>query len=374
MEKCRVLELIGGSLTDGGAETLVKDYVLNIDKSRFETAVFVDWKIPETANTRILTDNGQLIYTSYPRYSLFWRGINKFFRKSFLVRGIRKAIKDFNPDVIHVHLDALSYICNLKSDIRGRKLFYTCHSTVEAMLEENEKEFHAAQDLVKNNGLRFIALHQQMADELNQKFGVTDTAIVNNGINLERFKSVDESRDEIRSDLGVPIDSFVVGHVGRFSEEKNHKMIIEIFKKVKERQKKAFLLLVGDGQLRTDIEEKLKEYELGNSTLILSHRTDIPRLLKAMDVFLLPSLYEGFPVSLIEALCAGKRCVVSKNVPEEAFVSDLVIPIDISESIDNWVDAVLDGKRRSSYQNRLDEYDIKTTVRRLEKIYLGEIQ
>ena len=372
MEKCRVLELIGGSLTDGGAETLVKDYVLNIDKSRFETAVFVDWKIPETANTRILTDNGQLIYTAYPRHSLFWRGINKFFRKAFLVRGIRKAIKDFNPDVIHVHLDALSCLCCLQSDIRGRKLLYTCHSTVKAMLEENEKEFHAAKDLVKNNGLRFVALHQQMADELNQKFGVTDTAIVNNGINLERFKSVDESRDEIRSDLGVPIDSFVVGHVGRFSEEKNHKMIIEIFKKVKERQKKAFLLLVGDGQLRTDIEEKLKESKLDSSSLILSHRSDIPRILKSMDVFLLPSLFEGFPVSLVEAVSAGIRCVVSTNVPKDAYVSNLVIPINLSESIDYWSDVVMDEKRRSSYKNRLVEYDIKTTVRELEKLYLGE--
>ena len=190
MGKCRVLELIGGSLTDGGAETLVKDYVLNIDKNKFETAVFVDWKIDGTANTRILTDSGQLIYTAYPSHSLFWRGINKFFRRSFLVRGLRKTIREFKPDVIHVHLDALSYLCYLKSDIRGRKLFYTCHSTVKAMLEENEKEFHAAQDLVKSNGLRLIALHQQMADELNHMFKVSDTAVVNNGINLERFKSV----------------------------------------------------------------------------------------------------------------------------------------------------------------------------------------
>lgn len=372
MKKCRVLELIGGSLTDGGAETLVKDYVMNLDKNRFEAAVFVDWTISETANTKILTEKGQLIYTAYPGYSLFWRGINRFFRKTFMVRGIRKAIREFNPDVIHIHLAALQYLILLGDELKGRKLFYTCHSTVEAMLEENKNEFHAAQYLVKSSRLRFIALHRQMAAELNQKFEVSDTAVVNNGIDQERFKPVYESRDGIRSDLGMPIDSFVIGHVGRFSEEKNHKMILEIFRKVKERQNNAFLLLVGDGQSRPDIEGKLKEYGLDNSTLILSHRTDIPRLLKAMDVFLFPSIFEGLGIALIEAQAAGIRCVVSKNVPEESFVSDLVIPIDLSESIDLWCDAVLDVKRRSSYQNRLDEYDIRTSVHKLEKLYLGE--
>lgn len=373
MEKCRVLELIGGSLTDGGAETLVKDYVLNIDKSRFETAVFVDWKIPKTANTRILTENGQLIYSAYPRYSYFWRGINKFFRRLFLVRGIRKTIKEFNPDVMHVHLDALTYLSELESALDGIRLLYTCHNTVEVMFVENKAEELGARKLLKSNNLRFIALHKEMADDLNNYFNVHNTAVVNNGINLKRFKSVKESQRYVRNQLGIPGDSFVIGNVGRFSEQKNHKTILEIFKKVKERQKKAFLLLVGDGELLEDIERTIQSMKLDDSVLILSNRSDIPQLLKAMDVFLFPSLFEGLGIALIEAQAAGIRCVVSKNVPEEAFVTDLVIPIDLSESTDNWVEAVLDGKRRSSYQNRLDEYDIKASVRKLEKIYLGEI-
>ena len=371
MGKCRVLELIGGSLTDGGAETLVKDYVLNIDRSRFETAVFVDWIIPETANSRILTGSGQQIFTAYPVYSLFWRGINRFFRKDFIVRGIRKAIKEFKPDVIHVHLDALYYLSLLKDELKGIRLFYTCHSTVEAMLEENEAEYNAAGELVRSNGLRFIALHRQMAEDLNQRFGVSDTAVVNNGIDLERFRTVGESRGEIRSDLGIPCDSFVIGHVGRFSEEKNHKMILEIFRKVKERQDKAFLLLVGDGQLRPEIEAELKESGLDAASLILSHRTDIPRILKAMDVFLFPSTFEGLGVALVEAQAAGIRCVVSRNVPEEAFVSDLVFPVALSEPVDCWCDAVLNGQSRGLYGNRLNEYDIKASVGKLEKLYLG---
>lgn len=372
MKKCRVLELIGGSLTDGGAETLVKDYVMNLDKNRFEAAVFVDWTISETANTKILTEKGQLIYTAYPKYSLFWRGIDRYFRTTFMVRGIRKAIREFNPDVIHVHLNALQYLTMLGDELKGRKLFYTCHSTVEAMLVQCPEEDKAARELVRRYGLRFIALHDAMANELNARYGVDDTTVLNNGIDTDRFKHVKETKKEIRDSIGIPDESFVVGHVGRFSEEKNHKLILEIFKKAKEKKNKAFLLLVGDGQLKPEVEEKLKKAELDTSSLILSHRSDIPRILKSMDVFLFPSTYEGLGIALIEAQSAGIRCVVSKNVPEEAFVSDLVTPIDLSESLDCWAEAVVDEKRRSSYKNRLGEYDIKTSVRKLEKLYLGE--
>ena len=215
MRKCKILELIGGSLTDGGAETLVKDYLVNIDNTRFETALFVDWTVEGTANTTILKEYGQKIFTAYPEYSLFWRGIDRYFRTFFVVRGIRKAIRIFNPDVIHVHLAALHYLTFLKDEIKGRKLFYTCHSTVNAKLEAFPEEDKAARILVDGYGMKLIALHDSMKQELDERYK-TDSIVVNNGIDIERFRSVNETKDEIRQSLGIPSDSFVVGHVGRF--------------------------------------------------------------------------------------------------------------------------------------------------------------
>lgn len=373
MKKCRVLELIGGSLTDGGAETLVKDYVLNIDKDRFETAIFVDWTIGETANTRILTESGQLIFTAYPIYSLFWRVINRYFRRTYMVRGIRKAIKEFNPDVIHIHLDALSYLSELGSVLDGRRLYYTCHSTVEAMFGENPAEEVAAKELIDKHGLRLIALHDCMAEDLNRLFNVSDSIVINNGIDIGRFRDVEESCESIRMSLGIPEKAFVVGHVGRFSEVKNHNLIVEIFRKVKEKQENAFLLLVGDGELKAEIERKIKEAGLDSSSLILSNRTDIPRVLKAMDIFLFPSIFEGLGIALVEAQAAGLRCVVSNNVPDSACVSNLVCSKSLSDSVESWSEAVLDTNRRGPYKNGLEEYDIRLSVSKLEKLYLGEI-
>ena len=373
MEKCKVLELIGGSLTDGGAETLVKDYVLNIDKERFETAVFVDWKISEMANTKKLTDSGQLIFTAYPNYSLFWRGINKFFRKTFMIRGIKKAIRLFNPDAIHIHLAALQYLLFVKEDLKGIKLFYTCHSTVKAKLIDNPEEDTAANRLSHEFGMRFIALHDSMADELNERYGVKNSIVINNGIDIERFHNVKETKVDIRKTLGIPEQTFVVGHVGRFVDVKNHDFILKVFEKVHEEKPDSLLLLIGDGEQLEQFKDRVKAAGLEKSVLILSNRSDIPQLLKAMDVFVFPSIFEGLGIALIEAQAAKLRCIVSKNVPKEAFVSELVIPLSLSDSLDSWCDAILDSKRRGPYEDRLEEFNIKSAVRKLEKVYLGQI-
>ena len=372
MEKLKVLELIGGSLSDGGAETLVKDYLLNIDKERFETALFVDWVFSESATTRILNKYGQLIYTAYPRYSLLWRGFNRYFRTHFLIKGIKKTIRSFNPDVIHIHLAALHYLTFLKNEIKGRKLFYTCHSTVDAKLAAFPEEDKAASLLSKQYGMRFIALHDSMRKELNDRYNVNNSIVINNGIDLNRFRNVSETKEEIRQSLNLSPDSFVVGHVGRFVPVKNHDFILKVFELVHTKCPNSFLLLIGDGEQLEEFRTKLKETELDHFVNILSNRTDIPQLLKAMDVFLFPSIYEGLGIALIEAQASGLRCVASDTIDKTAFASNLVIPLNLSDPLEKWCDTLLDSKQRGPFNNRLDEFDIKSSVKQLEELYLEE--
>ena len=373
MKKCRVLELIGGSLSDGGAETLVKEYVLNLDKQRFESAVFIDWVIPGTANYKMLTAAKETLFTVYPRYNLFWRGINKFLRGFLFQRKMKKEISDFNPDVIHVHLCALEYLSRITKELTGRRILYTCHSTPSMMIEDDSSEDKAARVLIKESKMRFVALHKDMAEELNARFEVKNTVVINNGINVERFKSVPESKENIRKSLEIPEEAFVIGHVGRFSKEKNHERIIRVMKQVNEVKENAFLLLVGTGELLSDVESQIESNALSQNTLILSNRTDIPRLLKAMDVFLLPSLYEGFPISLIEAQAAGLRCVVSDTVPKDSFISGKVTALSLNDPDEKWRDEILNLEGGDGYPDRLEAFDIKDVIKRVEKLYLGEL-
>ena len=104
MGKCRVVEYLEGSLSDGGAETLVKDYALMLNKDKFDVSIVVDWIIPDSANYLRLKDSGVDIISLYPRRSVFWRAVNKFFREQYIDLAIKRTLKRIKPDVLHIHL------------------------------------------------------------------------------------------------------------------------------------------------------------------------------------------------------------------------------------------------------------------------------
>lgn len=232
------------------------------------------------------------------------------------------------------------------------------------------KQTKAAKYLIKNHGLRMIALHDDMKDELDRIFGINNTITIKNGIDLNKYK-ISETKQEIRDALGIPREAFVVGNVGRFIEIKNHLFLIDIFNEIKKINMAAHLLLIGDGQLREAIQNKIQLLKLSDSVTILSHRDDVPRLMKAMDVFIFPSKVEGFGIVTIEAQAAGLRCLISEAVPSSAYVSELAIPMSLNATADEWANVALDRNAASNYQNRIVEYDMNREIKKLEKLYLS---
>lgn len=179
------------------------------------------------------------------------------------------------------------------------------------------------------------------------------------------------SKAEKRRQTGIPENAYVVGHVGRFFEQKNHPFLVEIFREIAARQENAFLLMVGAGSTG-ETEQKLKAYGLEEQYLILSHRQDISQLLAAMDVFVFPSLFEGFGIALLEAQAAGLRCIASDRCPAEVFRTGGCIPMAL-ESPAAWAEAALDpGQKRETTGSLLD-YDMTREIRRLEQLYLGTL-
>lgn len=364
------VELFEGSMADGGAETLVKDYCLLFDRNRFEPVVLVDWIIKKSANYRRLRDSGVRIISLYPSYSLFWRGFNKFFRERFVNWKIGKELKKLRPDIIHVHLDALKRLEANKDKLKGVRLFYTCHNEPWFYFDNMPEEDRACRMLIRDYGLRLIALRPDMAATLNEKFGVDNTVVIRNGINFERFHNLTKSREKVREELGIPSSAFVVGHIGRFNEQKNHMFLIDIFATLKKRRPDAYLLLVGKGDLEGEVRKKIHSLSLDESVVIISNREDIPEILHAIDSFVFPSLFEGLGIVLVEAQASGVKCVVSDKVNSEVYLSPLVVPLSLEAPPDVWVDAILDDNIKGSYPDRLSEYDIKAEVRKLEKIYV----
>ena len=360
------------SLGDGGAETLVKDYALLLDRDQFDVKILVTRPYAETANSRRLAEAGVPVLYIYPRWNLCARLINKFFGRWYRPYRVAKLVREQGATVVHAHLEQLKNLAPVRKKLKNVRLLYTCHSLPEYMFgQPGDAEFEAAKCLLQNNDLQIIALHEQMRQQINGMFGIDTTRIIHNGVQVERFANVAESREEIRRAEGIPEDAFVIGHVGRFSEEKNHEFLLKIACSALEKQPNVYLLMIGKGDLQEQIWHQVQNLGLSDRTCMLSGRGDIPRLMKAMDVFVMPSHYEGLPVTLIEAQAAGLRCVVSDVVDTEAYRTDRVVPMSLKETAQAWVDVILDDTVRGPYSKGMDAYDMSKEIKNLEKLYLN---
>lgn len=197
--------------------------------------------------------------------------------------------------------------------------------------------------------------------------------IMKNAIHAEQFSFSSEKRERIRREYNIT-DKFVVGNVARFSYQKNHEFLIKIFAEVKEANPNAVLMLIGRGELENDIKKQVEELGLTDSVLFMGVRNDVPDLLNAMDVFALPSRFEGLPVTLIEVQANGLPAVISSCVTKEMAISDDFYFLPLSQPISEWADSIVKNKRKDS-ANLIENtaYDLRVASDGLKNKYLSMI-
>lgn len=369
--KTKVVEYIT-RIQDGGAETIVKDYTLKLDKNKFDVTVLCEDYKPNSANYNTLINNGIKVISTYGNFDIACRTLARIFGNAFISKLFSKAIKQIQPDVIHVHLESLDVVKRSINDIGKAKLFFTCHNLPELKIgNKNIIEHDACEYLIKNNNLQIFSLHADMAKEINEIFNINNAQVMKNGIDFNRFKNLTKSNEEIRKELNIDKDAYVVGNIGRFHYQKNHEFTINVFKEILKKNSNSVLLLVGEGKLRSSIEKQINDLGIGDKVRILSNRNDIPELINCMNVFLFPSRYEGLGIVLIEAQVSNKHCIVSDVVPKEAFQSDLITTMSLNDSYENWANMCLDPKCNIKEFGNIDDYNIDVVVKKLEKYYLS---
>ena len=208
-------------------------------------------------------------------------------------------------------------------------------------------------------------------------FGKERFEVIQNGQEISKYEFNKSKREEIRKEYNLE-DKIVIGHVGGFNYQKNHEYLVEVFKKLVEKNKEIsyYLVLVGDGELRNDIENKIKEYNLQDKVLMLGKISNVEEILQAMDIMVFPSRFEGLPNVVLEWQIAGLPCIISNNITKEVKITDLVKFVGL-DNTDKWVNEIentqiCDRNNNKDYilkQVKDSGFDIEENVKKLEEIY-----
>lgn len=209
-------------------------------------------------------------------------------------------------------------------------------------------------------------------------YGKKESIVIPNGIDVSAFKYNNEKRCYIRRLLNIKDDDIIIGHVGYFNEQKNHQFLLKAFADIRKHYSNVKLMCIGTGALQNDMIAKAKELQIYDDTMFLGQRTDVPVLLQAMDVFFLPSLFEGFPIVAIEAQASGLQILMSDKIAKEVALTDLVVSISIDNGTHCWLEAFKKAisirYERGSYARTIIDkgFDISTTSSSLQQLLIDQ--
>lgn len=368
--KTKVWIVIWG-LKDGGAEVLAREYARLVDRQSFEATVVTMYPFENTANYQRAKAAGLRTLSVFKKRNVATRAIRSLVGKWYVPMALKAMLRKEQPDAIHFNSQMAYCFVPLKKHLSNIKLLYTCHSAVQKYFSDEEEL--AVRQLIHNPGIRFIALHEDMKRELNQRFGKDDTVIIRNGVDMKAFHETGCSREDKRKSVGIAQDAYVVGHIGRFAKVKNHAFLLKVFQRIAEKRPNAHLLLIGNGELQEEITEMIRRQNFEDRVTILSHRTDIPELLRTMDVMVFPSFFEGLSVTLVEAQASGLKCVVSDSINPANYLSEKTIPVSLNEDAGIWAEIALDDTAKNAVYGNIEEYDMNREIRRLERLYQGHL-
>ncbi|ULM95689.1 glycosyltransferase family 1 protein [Peribacillus frigoritolerans] len=366
-EPKRVLHVMG-KMDTGGAETFIMNIYRNLDRTKVQFDFIVHTTEKGYYDDEIISLGGKIF--SVPKFTLknlysYVKAWNNFFKEYH---------SQYN--IIHAHVRSTAAIFLKIAKKYGLITISHSHNTssgngISAIIK------NLLQYPLRYTADYFFSCSKEAGEWLFGKKIVNNgrMKIIPNGIDAEKYTFNNFKRNMVRKELKIDNKSFVIGHIGRFENQKNHKFLVDIFKAIKKSNNEAILILIGDGHLTTTIKEKVKESNLTDSVRFMGVRNDIPDLLLAMDLFLFPSFFEGFGIVALESQASGLKTIVSDTLPEAVMVTDYIIPISLSQPAEYWANEILkyrNGYDRRNTKGEIQEagYDIKEIANWLGEFYL----
>ena len=350
----RILVIITTAFTaTGGLASVMLNYYRSLDKKGLQIDFASTNTITPDLNDEI-QKNGSKYYQLPKRKNIirYWKAVKCLSR---------------NYDVVHLHANRSTAVIELSAAknagvpkrIHHNHTSKTQHPFINAVL--HPFFMHSFTDA--------IACSQLAGDWL---FGKNNYKILRNAINIAKFEYNNDVRVLIRNEFGIKEEDFVVGHIGKFMDAKNHEFLIKVFAEYHLKHPNSKLLLVGDGEWRSKVESWVADSGCADSIILAGLRTDIPAIVQAMDVFVFPSIYEGMPLTVLEAQASGLPCLISSNVTSDVKMKDLADGVkDWADSIDSFDYAISREVRCHNNYELITKagYNIENEANELLKIY-----
>lgn len=365
-EPVRVAQIMG-KWVGGGVESVVMNYYRHIDRTKIQFDFICDDDSTNIPYGEIEKLGGKVILI--PPYQKVFKYHNK----------LKKILKEGHYKIVHSHINTLSVFSLFAAKCAGVPVRIAhSHSTTN----KKEKKKNLLKQVLRPFS-KLFATDYMCCSELagrwlfgDKEYDKGNVYLLNNAIDLDKFKYNETLRKKKRKELGIKDDTLVIGHIGRFVAQKNHVFLIDIFNEIHKNNNNSILLLAGQGPLMEDIKNKVKDLNLEDSVKFLGQRNDANELYQAFDVFLLPSLYEGLPVVGVEAQATGLLCELSNDMTKETKVLDITKFMSLNNTPEEWADNILDDVKK---YKRLDvskemtakNFNIKEEVKKLEKYYLN---
>jgi glycosyltransferase involved in cell wall biosynthesis len=369
----RILHVLGG-MNRGGIETWLMHVLRHVDRDRLRMDFLVHTTEPCAYDDEIRSLGSKIIPCLDPS------------RPWLYARNFKRLLQEYGPyDIVHSHVHHFSgYVLRLAQEAGVPVRIAHCHKD-SSPLEANaglHRRFYLTlmKGLIVRHATLGLGCSQVATIDLFGSGWKNDPRwrLLYYGIDMLAFREGVDSLD-FGTELGIPVNAFVIGHVGRFHEQKNHRFLLEIFANIAKREPQAYLLLVGEGPLRPNIEEQALSMAIRDRVIFAGARSDIPQLMMgAIDVFLFPSLTEGLPMVGIEAQAAGLPMILSDVITKEVNkIPSQIKQISLSQPVSMWADAVLAARNAKSHITQADslavlensEFNIVYSVKRLTKTY-----
>ena len=336
----RVLHVIG-AMDRGGAESLIMNLYRVIDRSVLQFDFLVHTERQCDYDEEIAALGGRIL-----RLERF--NGNNFFRYKSACRSLfSKYGKRYTA--VHVHIGSCAPIILIEARRQGLYTIVHSHNT-KSNLSFSEIAFRLASFPSRFLADAYLACSLQAGIDRFGKRVVRggSFSVLKNGIPTSRFAYNEKDRKEKRIELGISENTAVFGHVGRFSEQKNHRFLLDVFQQIQSRMQDSILLLIGRGELEDEVKARVHSIGLDENVIFLGVREDIPALMASMDCFIFPSVWEGFGMVAIEAQASGLPCLLSSALPEEVTVLDSSKSLSLGDGIGKWADAAINSCRSFS--------------------------